>query len=155
MGVEERLPPCQCRHFVLHYVLYYQHDEETLQKRSQFQPGPPVYHLLLRLWITEVWAGPSGPSTLSWSFPLCLCSWMVVIVWLEWLFHLLLTKKIYCINCLITRFDNSWLITQFGRLGRAMHGKVPYFICFSYFWKPISVYPSSWFYIRPKTDRLK
>ena len=30
MEVEERLPPCQYRYFVLNYVLYYQHDEETL-----------------------------------------------------------------------------------------------------------------------------
>ena len=89
------------------------------------------------------------------SLPASTLGWMIVIVWLEWLFHLLLTKKIYCINCLITLFDNSWLITQFGRLGRAMPGKVPYFICFSYFWKPISVYPSSWFCVRPKTDRLR
>ena len=29
MEVEERLPPCQYRYFVLNYVLYYQHDEET------------------------------------------------------------------------------------------------------------------------------
>ena len=32
------LTPCQCRYFVFNCVLYYQHDEETLQKRSQLAP---------------------------------------------------------------------------------------------------------------------
>ena len=30
MEVSERLPPCQNRYFVLNYVLYHDHDEETL-----------------------------------------------------------------------------------------------------------------------------
>ena len=29
MEVEERLPPYQYRYFVLYYVVYYLHDEET------------------------------------------------------------------------------------------------------------------------------
>ena len=30
MEVEERLPLCQYRYFVLYYALYYKYDEETL-----------------------------------------------------------------------------------------------------------------------------
>ena len=47
MEVKERLPPCQYRYFVLHYVLYYEHDEEILDPfipRSylRYKKGPDL-----------------------------------------------------------------------------------------------------------------
>ena len=93
MEVEERLPPCQYRYSVLSYVLYYYHDEETLN--SFISPSYLRYK-----------KGPDLNQPPRWS-TICNGAPEYCHVYLDKIPHILGTEKIVIRSC------QPWIIPCF------------------------------------------